>query len=165
MAPAAEQVERAEFRNTTNGWIGAIKLTSRGEVQPVAVAPGDTVWLSEEEQELTANAPRKPQDSPFEQQPYTVHDRNTGEVVEEGTRAQLEMVDEARRIPGRSGNRSVPGTKKRNEGDGQEKGDGVDVPADGEERTVEVGAATPPAGDPPTGEYASGEEVGTPVEE
>jgi hypothetical protein len=58
MAPAAEQVERAEFRNTTNGWIGAIKLTSRGEVQPVAVAPGDTVWLSEEEQELTANAPR-----------------------------------------------------------------------------------------------------------
>ena len=46
MAPAAEKVERAEFRNTTKGWIGAIKLTSRGEVQPVDAVRGTGIGLS-----------------------------------------------------------------------------------------------------------------------
>lgn len=34
------KVERAEFRNTTTGYVGAVRLDSRGEARGVAVAPG-----------------------------------------------------------------------------------------------------------------------------
>ena len=44
------KVERAEFRNTTTGYVGAVRLDNRGEARGVAVAPGESVWLSQEEQ-------------------------------------------------------------------------------------------------------------------
>lgn len=54
-----------KFTNRSEGFIGVIAVDSRGEHRAVAVPPGDDVWLSEEEQALTANAPRNPADNPL----------------------------------------------------------------------------------------------------
>ena len=101
---------KAEFRNTTTGFIGAITYTPSGEEKAIAVAPGDTVWLSEDEQELTANAPRLADDNPFLSRPFEVRDPNTGELLESGERPQLELVSEHRMVPSRK--REIPGIAK-----------------------------------------------------
>ena len=93
------KVERAEFRNTTSGYVGAVRLDNRGEARGVAVAPGESVWLGQEEQELTANAPRRPESNPSLPQPFEQRGPITGEVIEEGERAPLELVTEARPTP------------------------------------------------------------------
>lgn len=54
-----------QFRNDSPGVIGAVSVNNRGEVQGIPVYPGDTVWLSDEEQVLTANSPRDPADNPL----------------------------------------------------------------------------------------------------
>jgi hypothetical protein len=110
------------FRNTTSGWLGVITIDRRGERHPIAVAPGDTVWLSPEEQEVTAMAPRLPANNPFVAQPFKEFD-STGELLEEGSRPQLVLETQER---------PTPATRR-------------------------------PIGDAPQGEFAEGEEVGTPV--
>lgn len=57
--------QKDEFRNESQGWCGAVSIDGRGDHHGTAVAPGDTVWLSEEEQIATANAPRADADNPF----------------------------------------------------------------------------------------------------
>ena len=57
--------EREQFENTTGGYIGACQIDRRGEHRWIAVAPGERVWLSEEERVATANAPRAATDNPF----------------------------------------------------------------------------------------------------
>lgn len=54
-----------EFRNDSDGYIGVITLMPGGERAGIAVRPGDSVWLSQEEQVLTANAPRDEADNPM----------------------------------------------------------------------------------------------------
>jgi hypothetical protein len=49
---------RDEFRNDSGGFIGVITINARGDRVGIAVPPGESVWLSEEEQIETANAPR-----------------------------------------------------------------------------------------------------------
>jgi hypothetical protein len=44
------------------------------------------------EQELTANAPRRPESNPFLPQAFEHRDPNTSEVLEEGERRPLELV-------------------------------------------------------------------------
>jgi hypothetical protein len=56
---------RDEFVNTTEGWIGAVKIGPHGEQRGMAIGPHGNVWLSEDEQILTANAPRADADNPF----------------------------------------------------------------------------------------------------
>lgn len=58
-------VLRDQFRNDSGGVAGAVTVNQRGDVQSVPVQPDDMVWLSEEEQALTANAPKHPEDNPF----------------------------------------------------------------------------------------------------
>jgi hypothetical protein len=54
-----------EFTNTTDGWIGAVQIDHTGKAVGVSVEPGGSVFLSEDEQILTANAPRDDADNPF----------------------------------------------------------------------------------------------------
>lgn len=54
-----------EFENTTKGHVGVITLDPTGKERGIAVRPGATVWLTESEQILTANAPRRDEDNPF----------------------------------------------------------------------------------------------------
>lgn len=53
-----------EFKNNTKGFVGVITLDN-GKERGIAVRPEATIWLSEEEQILTANAPRQDEDNPF----------------------------------------------------------------------------------------------------
>lgn len=135
MAPVEET---HEFRNTTTGYVGAIKIDRRGERNAVALAPGETIELTVEEEEATARAHKDPADNPFTDQDYAIRDPQTNEVVESGRRPPLELVTEKRELG--SSRRPI-----------------------GSQRSEEVGAAPEPDGEPATGEYASGEEVGTPL--
>lgn len=87
--------EKQLFRNTTQGHVGVVTMDRRGERFPIAVGPGETVWLSEEEREATARAPREARHNPFVDQPFVAYDEH-GEVIERGTRPQLVLDNEAR---------------------------------------------------------------------
>jgi len=56
---------QSKFTNVSGGVAGAIKLNHRSEPQGVAVFPNESIWLTEQEEVLTANAPRNPEDNPF----------------------------------------------------------------------------------------------------
>lgn len=58
-------ITKDEFRNVSGALIGVVTISTRGEVKSIAVAADDTVWLSEEEQILTANAPRDEENNPL----------------------------------------------------------------------------------------------------
>jgi hypothetical protein len=66
MASAPPSItSKDEFINTTDGWLGAVQLNHLGQALGVSVEPGGSVFLTEEEQMLTANAPRDDADNPF----------------------------------------------------------------------------------------------------
>jgi hypothetical protein len=92
------QIEKQQFRNNTQGWIGAVSIGPRGDESGVAIAPGETVWLSEAEQVLTANAPRSPEDNPFLEQTHIVINPETG-AREEIKVTPLSAVSEDRFVP------------------------------------------------------------------
>lgn len=57
--------QKTEYRNDSPGIIGVITIEPGGERKPIPVSPGATVWLSEEEEIATANAPQRDEDNPF----------------------------------------------------------------------------------------------------
>lgn len=65
MSPTSVITERAEFRNEAGHVIGVVTKRAKGEMKSMALMPDDTVWLDEEEQIATANAPRSEEDNPF----------------------------------------------------------------------------------------------------
>lgn len=88
--------ETREFENTTQGWLSAVKRNDEGKLRNVMVEPGGSVFLTQEEEVATANAPAKASNNPFLPQAFKVHDEQTGDVLEEGVRPQLRLVEEAR---------------------------------------------------------------------
>lgn len=68
--------QRDEFRNVGKGWCHVITIDRRGEQRGIAVAQGDRILLTEEEQIATANAPRDPDNNPF------IHGGDNGLVLE-----------------------------------------------------------------------------------
>lgn len=134
------QVEKSKFRNTTNGFLGAITIDHRGERKGISIPPGDDVWLSDDEILETAEAPRDPVDSPFTDQIELVRDPDNpdAEPKEINHGPRLVLVTERRPVPSLS-DRQLPDT-------GGEKGTTT--------------TAVPVS--PPKGSYAPGEEIGTP---
>lgn len=63
--PLTSLESKDEFVNTTDGWLGAVQLDHQGKALGVSVEPGGSVFLTEQEQVLTANAPRSDEDNPF----------------------------------------------------------------------------------------------------
>lgn len=92
------QIEKQQFKNATQGWIGAVSIGPKGDEGGVAVEPGGTVWLSEAEQILTANAPRHAEDNPFIEQTHIVSDPETGARTETKV-TPLVLVNEGRFVP------------------------------------------------------------------
>jgi len=171
------------FRNATSGQVGVVTIEPGGKERGIAVAPGGEVWLSEDEQVVTANAPRKDEDNPF---------RN----------GQLELVEEASNVknrrpigtdpveePAASGSPEQPSQSGEGEpADAPVEGDPAAGPANArqeanekraaEEReraekaakqaqagpvpAEETGSAVSPQGTPKVGKRAPGEEVGVP---
>jgi hypothetical protein len=54
-----------EFLNMTDGWLGVVELDHLGRAMGASVEPGGSCFLTEEEQILTANAPKDDKDNPF----------------------------------------------------------------------------------------------------
>lgn len=130
---------RDEFRNTTDGWIGVVQFVGpHREPKGTAVDPHGTVWLNEDEQILTANAPKRDEDNPFV--PRKVQDPESGELVD--APAMLELVSRGTEIRSRRPFGANPGAPV--------------------EQPEETGAAPAPEGEPAEGERAAGEEVATP---
>lgn len=95
---AIPQIEKTQFRNEFGGWIGVVVIGPKGDDRGASVEPGGTVWLSEAEQRLTANAPRDPKDNPFIAQTHIRRNPDTGET-EEYTVTPLVVCSENRYVP------------------------------------------------------------------
>jgi hypothetical protein len=67
-AVANPVIQKQAFRNQSPGWIGAVQIDAKGQDAGCAVEPDGIVWLSEAEQILTANAPKRYEDNPFIEQ-------------------------------------------------------------------------------------------------
>lgn len=126
--------EKVEFINNTEGYLGVVTYAPNGDEKPVAVAPGDTVWLSEAEQELTAKAPKDAADNPFIEQQVAIIDPETGDLIGHKPVIPLTLRDEDRPTPSARARQVARAT----------------------------GEAHPARGDAPDGTHDDREEVGTP---
>lgn len=129
--------DKTIFKNTTAGYVGAITISTRGDEKAVAIAPGEEIALSIEEEEATANAPRDPRDNPFLPSSTDQRDPETGALIEAGVTPMLERVNESRPI-------------------GSHRPIGSRAPD-------ETAAPPAPTGAAPEGSFAPGEEVGDPA--
>lgn len=125
---------RDEFVNKSGGFIGVTTINARGDRTSLAVAPGDSVWLSEEEQIETANAPRSDADNPL-------------------VNGQLELRTRGEEIKNRRPLRPDP--------DAPVTPASAD-PEPEPEVVQETGATPEAAGEPEEGDFAEHEEVATP---
>jgi hypothetical protein len=164
--------QKSEFRNASQGHVGVITLEPGGKEKAIAVRPGHSVWLTEDEQILTANAPRQDEDNPFlngdlelvtapkdvrnrrpightdAEQPNEASARSKAEAAKAKAAADAEQraAEEAER------------SKKAQEQAGQ----GASPPVR-RQSPDETGAARQPQGSSAKGTRAAGEEVGTPA--
>lgn len=104
---AIPQIEKTQFINNTGGWLGVVVIDPKGADRGVNVEPGGTVWLSEAEQRLTANAPRRPEDNPFIKQTHTRRNPDTGEL-ESYDVTPLTVCSDMRFVP--ADTRPIPAT-------------------------------------------------------
>lgn len=102
---AIPQVEKQSFRNDSPGWLSVRVIGADNKVTSRPVAQGDIVWLTEQEQILTANAPRRPEDNPFIPQMLTFGVDEAGNVIEREV-TPLTPVSENRYVP--RGDRPIP---------------------------------------------------------
>lgn len=89
---AARRPQKRQFFNNTQGWVGVVQINRRNEEEGRAVAPGTRVFLTDEEVELTAQAPQRTADSPFELREIVHYHPRTGDVLRSFTAPQLEEV-------------------------------------------------------------------------
>lgn len=101
------QVEKQQFQNNTGGWVGVVIIGPKGDDRGASVEPDGTVWLSEAEQRLTANAPRSAKDNPFIPQTRERRSEDTGEL-EEYEVTPLTPCSEERWVPADA--RPIPAT-------------------------------------------------------
>lgn len=60
--------EKRKFHNPTGGYVGATILDDDNKPKGVPVDPGGSIWLSQVEERLTAEAPRLAENNPFTKQ-------------------------------------------------------------------------------------------------
>lgn len=104
---AIPQIEKTQFQNNFGGWLGVVVIDPKGQDVGVSVAPDGKVWLSENEQRLTANAPRDAKDNPFIEQTHQRRSAETGEL-EDYTVIPLTVCSDMRYVP--SDVRPIPAT-------------------------------------------------------
>lgn len=93
------QVKKRLYRNNTGGYVGVVVLDHKGEEQGTNIDPHGTIWLSDAEAILTARAPRRPEDNPFEEQSFITQDPETGRRMEIKMRPVTLVTGEHRYTP------------------------------------------------------------------
>lgn len=90
----AKKDEQVQYRNETQGFLGARKFNRKGDEVQVSVRAGEDVWLTEEEKQLTIRAHRKPEGNPFVEREIIVYDLQTHEVTGQKVTAPLTPVQD-----------------------------------------------------------------------
>lgn len=86
------RVKRTEFLNRTGGYLGVIKIDRKGDDTSVPVKPGERVFLTDEEIELSEQSHARAENSPFTPRKITIYDPHTLEEVESFVACPLERV-------------------------------------------------------------------------
>lgn len=94
MAPA-KQAQRTEYLNRTQGWLSARRINRKGDEENLPIRPGERVFLTAEEVELTAQSHRLSKDSPFEPREITWFALSTGERLVTFTAPALQATADA----------------------------------------------------------------------
>lgn len=128
----AATVTRDLFVNESGGWQGVVTIEPGGTTKAISVAPGHEVWLTKDEQVLTANSTRREEDNPL-------------------VNGALRCVTEAAEVANRRPLRPAAPVAETPE-------DPAEQPAPPEE----IGAPPQTPGEPNEGQRAPNEEVGTP---
>lgn len=162
-------VLKKQYRNVSGHVIGVVTVDHKGERNGTPLDVNETVWLSKDERVATARAPRNPKDNPFangslelvgeEERETDVTDRPYGEEGEtpaEGDAAPQEGQD----APSEPAPPAPPITDPAHEAD--LPGGDTDTSETAAVEDEETGAIPQADGEPPTGEFAQNEEVGTP---
>lgn len=172
-------MEKAEFRNDSPGVCGAVLTEPGGKPKGIAIKPGETVWMTEEDQILTANAPRKAEDNPFANgtlvlvtEPKDIANRRPIGHTER-PQAEMSAEDQAAADAKRAENEAAGAEHARKEQEeadrrAQEEAKAAEtgpkpLPHQGsKDPAEETGLVVEPTGPAPEGERAVAEEVGTP---
>lgn len=85
--------KKTAFENRTSGYVGAIKVNRKGDETSIPVAPGERVFLSDEEIELTEESYARSDRSPFKIREIVHLDPRTGEELARFTAAPLSKVE------------------------------------------------------------------------
>lgn len=93
------QVKKRLYHNNTAGWLGVVLLDHKGEEYGDNVEPGGDIWLSDAEAILTARAPRRAEDNPFEERTYVLQNPETGRREEHKFRPLTIVGDGERYVP------------------------------------------------------------------
>lgn len=161
---------RSEFQNESGGFVG-VTFIEEGKRRGGSVPPGESVWLTEEEQIATANAPRRDEDNPFTNgflklvTPAT-QIANRRPIGDPGDAAQPEPSEGAQ---AEAAEQAQEAAERRRVAEEQKKAEEERRLAKAREQatspgrpTEETGAAVSPQGTPEVGKRAPQEEVGTP---
>lgn len=86
------RVKKIEFINRTQGYLGAIKIDRKGDEKSVPVAPGERIFQTPEEVELTEQSHAHAEDSPYVVREIVHYEQATGDETNRFTAAPLERV-------------------------------------------------------------------------
>lgn len=162
--------QKTEFRNDSPGIIGVVTLEPGGKEVAIPVKPGASIWLSEDEQIATANAPQRDEDNPFVNgQLIKVTDaadiknrRPIGDNAESPEAAEQKRAAEEKAAELKAQNDAQAAEEAARLKQGQEQAtQGAKAPPP-RQTPEETGAAPQPQGASAQGSRAAGEEVGTP---
>jgi hypothetical protein len=161
---------KTEFKNASPGIIGVVTLEPGGKEVAIPVKPGASVWLSEDEQIATANAPQRDEDNPFiNGQLVKITDaadiknrRPIGDNAESPEAAEQKRVAEENAARLKAENEEQAKTEAARLAEGQKQAAAGGKAPPPRQAPEETGAAPQPQGATAEGSRAAGEEVGTP---
>lgn len=170
--------EKQEFRNATPGTIGVVVI-QQGKEQALPLVAGATIWLSEEDQIATANAPARDEDNPFVSgaleavgKPEGLKNRRPigtpdNAVEDDAAAKQREAATRAARAKAEADRKAAAAQvaeeeTRLQEGQKQAQRGGARPNPKPRQTPDETGAPPQPQGTAAQGSRQAGEEVGTP---
>lgn len=164
--------QKTEFKNVSGGIIGVVTIEPGGKIVPLPVQPDATIWLSEEEEIATANAPQRSEDNPFiNGQLQKVTDaadiknrRPIGSSTQESPEAakqRQEALEAKAQLDAENEQQRVEEAARLEQGQKQAQ-QGGQPPPPPRQAPDETAAPPQPQGKAAEGSRAAGEEVGTP---
>lgn len=152
MAPSYN-TDREQFVNTSDGVIGVNVFSAKGDPDAIALQPGETVYLTEAEQRMTAEAPKLPEDNPL----------TNGKLKPLAEQRPLRPVeDEEATLAAKAALEAEEAAKAQEAAEIEAKAREAEIAKEPAAQVEETGAPPLPASEAPEGSFAQGEEVATP---